>query len=305
MARDVKGALPDPTPLPLPAPVPEPVPTTEPQAEKARRLGRVRDESRAERARKSAYRSRFVLVYFALAIALGGAVGALVVALESQKSTHPKRAATFVPTGSGEIGALQIANRVQSLYRLQNGLALDEIIASRNSLQDGSGGLIRVRFQVIQPADAQSLKDSRTLFPQDALQYSLCGSGQLCSIPGGASRARGSLLRRQGLELALRTFQRDSQVDNIVVFLRPFAAPSGWEGVVLMFDRASMSRNSPNLLTRPITETLPGLGQKMTPAQLKPNDITKINELTQPYLFVYRYQTIGGRDAILQLEPPS
>jgi hypothetical protein len=303
MARDVKSALPDPTPLPLSPP--EAVAVTEPAAEKTRRLGRLRDTGRAERARKSAYRSRFVLVYFALAIALGGAVGALVVALDSPKSTKPKRTATFVPSGSGEIGALQIANRVQSLYRVQGGLPLDEIIASRNSLQDGSGGLIRVRFQVVQPSDAQSLKDSRTLFPQDAIQYSLCGAGPTCSIPGGASRARGSLLRRQGLELALRTFQRDSQVDNVVIFLRPFAAPQGWEGVALMFDRAAMSRNIPNLLTRPMTETLPGLGQEMTPAKLTEKDITKINEVTQPYLFVYRYQTIGGRDAILQLEPPS
>jgi hypothetical protein len=304
MARDVKSALPDPTPLPLPAPGA----VTEPERqkpEKSRRLGRVRDTSRAERARKSAYRSRFVLVYFALAIALGGAVGALIVALNSSKSTQPKKAAAFVPTGSGEIGALQIANRVQSLYRLSNGLPVAEIIASRNSLQDGSGGLIRVRFQVVQAADAQSLKDSRTIFPQDALQYSLCGAGPVCSIPGGASRARGSLLRREGLELALRTFQRDSQVDNVVVFLRPFSAPQGWEGVALMFDRASMSRNTPNLLTRPITDSVPGFGRKLTPTQMTPNDIAKINELTQPYLFVYRYQTIGGRDAILQLEPPS
>jgi hypothetical protein len=89
------------------------------------------------------------------------------------------------------------------------------------------------------------------------------------------------------------------------VSLRPFAAPQGWEGVALMFDRAAMSRNSPNLLKQPLTRTLPGFGRTLTPVDLKPNDITKINELTQPYLFVYRYQTIGGRDAVLQLEPPS
>jgi hypothetical protein len=302
MARDVKNALPDPTPLPVSAP-PEAAPTPEPES--ARRLRRLRDKGRAERARRSAYRSRFVLVYFGLAIALGAAVGALIVALESPKSTHPKRAATFTPTESGEAGALQIANKVQSLYRVPNKLPFVEIIASRNSLQDGSGNLLRVRFQVVQPGDAQYLKDARQLTPQDAIQYSLCGAGPACSIPGGATQARGSLLRREGLELALRTFMRDPHIDNVVIFLRPFNAPDGWEGVALMFDRNSITRGSPNLLTRSVTETLPGFGKSITPVQMTANEITRINELTQPYLFVYRYQVIGGRDALLQLQPPS
>lgn len=299
MAEDVtpppRSALPPPTPQPLDvadagAPtvtvVPDPRPT------------------RSEQARKSAYRGRFIVVYFCLAVAVGVAIGALAVALGSPTKHKAKQAKIFESTTTGELGAMDLAYDVQRTYQLPNGRPLTKIVATRNTLQDGQGGYLRVRFQVVQPEDALKDRDSRPLAPGDPIQFSLCGEGEQCSIPGGASTARGSLLRRAALELALRTFRRDTQVDNVTVFLRPFAAKSGWEGVALVFDRNKIAHDSPALLSRPLTKTIPGkVGATILPSQITPKMTTDINELTQPFAYYYRYTLVGGRDALMQLEP--
>jgi hypothetical protein len=260
--------------------------------------------SRSEQARRSAYRSRFVVVYFCLAVAVGVAIGALAVALGSPTKHKATPGKVFESATTGELGAMDLAYDVQRAYQLPGGRPLTKIVASRNTLQDGQGGFFRVRFQVLQPADALKDRDSRPVVPDDPIQFSLCGEGAQCSIPGGASTARGSLLRRAGLELALRTFRRDTQVDNVTVFLRPFAAKEGWEGVALVFDRGKISHDNPALLSQPLSKTLQGaVGQKITPTQITPDLISKINELTQPFAYYYRYTLVGGRDALIQLEP--
>ena len=267
----------------------------------------AREPSRAERARHSAYRGRFILVYFGLALVLGSAVGALVVGLTSSdtKTTKPE-ARAFTPETSGEPGAIDLAANVQRTYRLADGAPLVEILASRNTLQDGNLGYLRVRYQVIEPADQEKSRDSQIIRANDAIQFSLCGHGAACAIPGTASVARAALIRRQGLELALRTLTDDSRVDNVVVFLRPVPPPQGsaFEGYVLMFSRGLINRNDPALLTRPLGVTLPGLGSKITPAQLTQDQILQIDELTRPYLYLFRYQLIGGHDAVMDLQPP-
>jgi hypothetical protein len=269
---------------------------------------RTFEPSRAERARHSAYRGRFVAVYFALALVLGCAIGALAVGLRSSSGTTARpQARVFTPSTSGELGAIDLASDVQQTYRLANGKAFVDVVASRNTLQNGNLGLLRVRYQIIQPADALNGRDSQLLRPTDAIQYSLCGNGPQCAIPGKVTAAYGGLLRREGLELALRTFLNDSRVDNVVVFLGPVPVPQGssLEGYVLMFSRAVITRNNPALLSRPLGETLPRAGSKLTPAQMTPDQILRIDELTQPYLYLFRYQLIGGRDAVLALQPPT
>ncbi len=264
------------------------------------------EQTRAERARSSAYRNRFVLVYFVLAIVLGCAIGALAVGLGTSKSkSATPQAKPFVPSASGEIGAIDLAAQVEHAYRLETGHPLVDVVATRNTLQNGNLGFLRVRYQIIQPLDAAKNADSRILRTDDALQFSLCGSGTQCTIPGTPNAERGAMLRREGLELALRTFANDTSVDNVSVFLGPISAPQGsnMEGVVLYFNRHLIAQNDPRLLSRPITKILPGTGSTITPPQITRNDILMIKELTKPYLYLYRYQIVGGHDAVLDLQP--
>src|SRR6188508_1900147 len=259
--------------------------------------------SRKDRARRSSYSRRFAVIYVVLALITGVAVGALIV--EALRDPAPSEA---VPTGTaqlpvsepGELGAMQIADQVQRNYRLPNGDELVNVVASRNTLQDGNLGYLRVRYQLFRPADGVEDKDTKVEIPQDAIQYSLCGSGQACVIPGNASADRGLLVRRMGLELALRTMKFDPAVDNVTVFLRPMPA-DGSDGVVLVFRRNVLERLNPGLLTQPLERTLPGVGSQIQPGQMREDIARRVDQLTRPHLYYGVYQLIGGRDALLQL----
>lgn len=262
---------------------------------------------REERARLSGYRRRFGIVYVLLALATGVAVGALIV--EALRDPTPSEA---VPTGStpqlpvsepGELGAMQIADQVQRNYRLPNGDELVNVVASRNTLQDGNLGYLRVRFQVIRPGDGFKDKDSLLVQPDDAIQYSLCGAGQSCAIPGTASADRGILVRRMGLELALRTMKFDPSIDNVTVFLGPIPPPAGVDAVVLMYRRNVLENQNPGLLSQPISRTLPGAERRIEPGLMPADVARRVDQLTRSNLYYGVYQLIGGRDALLQLQP--
>ena len=261
--------------------------------------------SRADRARHAAYRSRFAIVYVGLAIVAVLGLAALVVAVtrSSDTAASTTTASEFTPTQAGELGAIQLAEAVQRKYRLANGNELVGVVASRNTLQDGNLGLVRVAYQLVQPFDAQKDSDSKVVRPDNAIQYSLCGANAGCTIPGKASQKRFALLKRQGLELALRTFQNDPSVDNVSVFLRPVTPEQGWEGYNLVYDRAQLNHLEPGLLSRPPGATLPGGTKSITATDLSPTELKRINKLTRPYLYLYRYQLLGGRDALMQLQP--
>jgi hypothetical protein len=261
---------------------------------------------REERARLSGYRRRFGIVYVLLALATGVAVGALIVeALRdpAPSETVPTGKAQFNPSEPGELGAMQIADQVQRNYRLPNGDELVNVVASRNTLQDGNLGYLRVRFQIIRPGDGFKDKDSLLVQPEDAIQYSLCGAGQSCAIPGTASADRGILVRRMGLELALRTMKFDPSVDNVTVFLGPIPPPQGVDGVVLMYRRNVLESQNPGILSQPISRTLPGSESLIQPGQMPSAVARRVDQLTRSNLYYGVYQLIGGRDALLQLQP--
>jgi hypothetical protein len=262
--------------------------------------------SRSDRARRSGYHSRFVGIYVGLAVVAGIGVGALVASVMRGDTTQPKPAAAaqFTPSRTGELGAVELAESVQRKYRLPNGDELTGVVASRNTLQDGKGGFLRVRVQAVQPFDAAADPDTKYILPDHAIQYSLCGSGASCAIPGKTSIPRIWLLKRQGLELAVRTLQNDAKVDNVAVFLDPVATGDAeWQGVTMVFDRKELDHNEPTLLSQPFGTTVPGDAKRIKESQLKLSDLKTIDTLTRPYMYLYRYKVIGGGDALMQLQP--
>jgi hypothetical protein len=261
---------------------------------------------REERARLSGYRRRFGIVYVALALVAGVAVGALIVeALKDPAATKvvPLTSSQYSPSEPGELGAMQIADQVQRNYRLPNGNELANVVASRNTLQDGNLGYLHVRYQIIRPADGTKSKDSLLIQPNDAIQYSLCGADQACAIPGTASADRGILVRRMGLELALRTMKFDPSVDNVTVFLGPIPPPAGVDAVVLLFRRDVLESQDPGLLSQPLSRTLPGSAASIEPGQMSSDVAQRVDQLTRSNLYYGVYQLVGGRDALLQLQP--
>jgi hypothetical protein len=275
------------------------------EAEPARAAG-TPEANREDRARKSSYSRRFAVIYVVLALVTGIAVGAVIVeALRDPAPTEtiPKGTTQFNPSEPGELGALQIADQVQRNYRLPNGDELVNVVASRNTLQDGNLGFLRVRYQIIRPGDGFKDKDSLLVQPDDAIQFSLCGAGQSCAIPGTASADRGILVRRMGLELALRTMKFDPSVDNVTVFLGPIPPPAGVDGVVMMFRRNILENQNPGLFSQPLSRTLPGSESLIQPGQMPSAVARRVDQLTRSNLYYGVYQLIGGRDALLQLQP--
>jgi hypothetical protein len=262
--------------------------------------------NREDRARRSSYSRRFGVIYVVLALVTGVAVGAVIVeALKDPAPTEavPTSSAQYTPSEPGELGAMQIADQVQRNYRLPDGNELVNVVASRNTLQDGNLGYLHVRFQIIRPGDGFKDKDSLLVQPEDAIQYSLCGAGQSCAIPGTASADRGILVRRMGLELALRTMKFDPSVDNVTVFLGPIPPPAGVDAVVLMYRRNVLESQNPGILSQSIGRTLPGSGRRIEPGLMPADVARRVDQLTRSNLYYGVYQLIGGRDALLQLQP--
>jgi len=89
----------------------------------------------------------------------------------------------------------------------------------------------------------------------------------------------------------------------VSVFLRPVTPEQGWEGYNLVYDRAQLNRLEPGLLTKPLQVALPGSKRSITATDLTAAEVKRIDKLTRPYLYLYRYQLLGGRDALMQLQP--
>ena len=53
----------------------------------------------------------------------------------------------------------------------------------------------------------------------------------------------------------------------------------------------------------PLGATLPDESRTLRPNQLNANHAARIDSLTLPYLYLYRYKILGGRDALMQLQP--
>jgi hypothetical protein len=160
---------------------------------------------------RSPHASRFAVLLAALAGLAIGAV-ALAVVLIAAGSDGPDRSWSDWQPSTHELDAAQeIADHVAISYRLASGRQL--AIVSGGEL--GLGGL---------PAHLaeRSTDGDVTIVTGDSVLFTLCGGGPSCSMPTGRpSLERMLLLRREGLELALRAFHDLDGVDNVIALLPP------------------------------------------------------------------------------------
>ena len=190
--------------------------------------GVARPETRADRARRLAYRSRFAAFYVLLAIVAGAGVGALLV-LVGRGSPAPAPAwSAWEPAGSAERRLAQIGDHVGDQYRLPSGKPLVAVTYSGAPTVTGpDGSTFQVRAIAVRPdttAGRAEADDINTVSAANTVMFTLCGLGSSCSIPEGKpSQARGQLLRREALELALYSFTYLNGVDSTLVLLPPRA----------------------------------------------------------------------------------
>jgi hypothetical protein len=261
----------------------------------------VRPQSRADRARSAAYRTRFAVLYVLLAVVAGAGVGSLLV-LVGRGSPAPAPAwSAWEPTGSVERRSAQIADHVGDQYDLPSGKPLTAVTyAGPPTVTGPDGSTFQVRAIAVQPdttAGRAEADDIDTVSADGTVMYTLCGLGSSCSIAEGEPTiARGQLLRREALELALYSFKYLDGVHSTLVLLPP--RPDGQAATAVFLERGDVV----SALERPLAETLtapltPGLGE------IGDDEQRVIDNATQSRLYSYGYLQAQDGSPVLVLSP--
>jgi hypothetical protein len=261
----------------------------------------ARPESRSDRARRLAYRNRFAVFYVVLAVVAGAGVGALLV-LVGRGSPAPAPAwSAWEPTGSTERRAAQIGDHVGDQYRLPSGHALTAVTYSGPPVVTGpDGSSFQVRAIAVRPdttGGRAEADDIDTVNAADTVMYTLCGLGNSCSIgEGKASVARGQLLRREALELALYSFHYLDGVDSALVLLPPRA--DGKAATAVFLEKSDVRTELGGSLGETLSAPLPpGVGE------IQADEQRVIERTTRSRLYEYSYLQAQDGSPVMVLTP--
>jgi hypothetical protein len=265
VATDV--AEPTPTPLPTDAPLPEP--------------------------RGTLYFGRFYAVYVVLGLALCAAIVGVVIAARSSGAGGGGNAwSTWRPTGGGLGLTQQIASHVGGEYRLPNGTQFAAVIASAPvvSLNNHTYAVGNVAIHGGRNASDTVASISKS----NSVLLKICGYGTSCAFATGApSVARGRLVRREIVELALYTFHYEAAIDNVIAFMPPVSPTS--QPVMVFIQRGDLASQ----LSQPLARTLNP--QTPTVATMTPSDAAKVDALTGHRSYSWTFQQAQDGNAIFVL----
>jgi hypothetical protein len=257
------------------------------------------------KAEPSVSRRKFAIAYLVLAAIVGAAVGLVVVFAGNNSgggSLRQEAFASWAPRSTGTLGVREIARHVSSQYHLENGAQFTSVVAGPMQIESAQGA-IPVTAVLVRSGRA-GLREERIdiTFPQGGVFYQLAGAAQNRSIPGAATVARGQLVRREALELALYTFHSMPQADYVVAFMPP---PAGVPQTSPLFNRAvflprtDLAREA----RAPVASTLPPGETKMTPTRLTAKQAYGIEALTAGRVFHWDFQQAPDQSAWLVLSP--
>jgi hypothetical protein len=249
------------------------------------------------RAEEKVPRHRFGVAYLALAVLLGAAVGLFVVLVgDGGKDGGPSWSA-WKPTESGVKGLNQIAQHVSNQYALPSGRRIVGAYSTPPvvSLQ---GQLAIARAVAISSGlRGETANDSQILDAGSFWAYELCGFGKDCAIEGTASVARGRLLQRETLELALYTFKYERSIDYVITYFPPAGSA---EPAAVLLKRDDLKTP----LDRPLAATLPPPRRKLIPGRLSGADLAAIRRYI-PGAYTYSSTTLQDGSPVLVLNPPA
>jgi hypothetical protein len=249
-------------------------------------------------------RRRFLLAYVLLAILLGGAAALAVVLLGRSGGHHAASTApspAFHPTGVGTAALQQIAVQVGREYRLPDGEQFVAAIArpaAPPQLVTPAGAVV---ISAVVLHTGFSLENPGDVVPVDFTKgaiFILCGAGRACAIPGQPSNARGDLLRRLTVELALRTLQKLVSIDSVLVFLPPL--PGTADKRFFLLTRTDLAA----ALAQPLSSTLTP-ATRLVPGSLSAAETQRLRRLTDGRAFLLtQVQQLPDGTALLEGTPP-
>ncbi|MGH2971700.1 MAG: hypothetical protein ACRDNM_07190 [Gaiellaceae bacterium] len=245
-----------------------------------------------DRAALYPHRPRFLFVYGLLGGVLAVAL-ALVVIYAGRAITPGPKWSAWHPSGGGLGAAKQIADQVGKTYRLPNGDQLVDVLAKTPSVSPASSTPIPLHYVAFQGKGAP---DPVAISSSNSVSYELCGLGAACSIATGkASVARGTLVRREILELALYTFKYVGGMKSIIAFMPP---PAGTQAeYVIYLQKSDLTAE----LKQPLSKTL---GAKVPlPAAIPAREVHAIDSVTKSRVYKFGLAQAPTGDAILVLTP--
>ncbi|MBV8064139.1 MAG: hypothetical protein JOY73_01290 [Actinobacteria bacterium] len=240
------------------------------------------------------HRPRFMVVYGLLGAVLVVAIAGVVV--YAGRSINPAPTwSSWKPSGGGLGAAKQIADQVGTSYRLPNGDQLVSVIAKAPSVSPSSGATIPLHYIAIQGTKGVAGKDY-AISPTNSVTYDLCGLGSNCSIATGKpSVARGTLVRREILELAMYTFKYVGGIDNVIAFMPP-AAGSTTQYVIYL-----QKSDLKDELKQPLDKTLQS--KVPLPAAIPAREVHTVDSVTEPRVYTYGVAQAQTGDFVLVLTP--
>ena len=252
---------------------------------------------RAAKRHHGALRGRFLVAYVVLGLIGGAAVaGAFVLITQTERITDGDWA-EWHPVGDEAAYPKQIADHVAIRYRLSNGDQIVGVVAGPPEVQSPEGPTLQVAAVLIQSFNAESASDVRALRTDDTYVYQFCGLGDRCVVLGGpATEERHRLLRREALELALYTFKYLDGAKIVIALLPPVNAQK--LPTAVFFEREDFEAE----LDRPLAETI---GQPAAPTleEVPELETIRVDRLTLPFVFDYRYEGLPNETAGLILTP--
>jgi hypothetical protein len=241
-------------------------------------------------ARSLSTRGRFAVSYLVLGAVVGVGIGAFLVLLQRDPPPPPPAWSSWMPTAAEAdttTRMLEIANHVGRSYKLPSGNQLVGI-QTQSTNAKFQGVVVAKADNATQP-DAEYGRD-------DTAVFLFCGSPKSCKITEGSPTvARGTVLRREALELALYTFEYAHPIDNVLIFFPPDKGETTLTST-LFFRRDDLKSSLKHPLRRTLPQRVPPL-----PGQIRPAELKTVNELTGDK----RYKYLGTSQNVIVIQPPA
>jgi hypothetical protein len=239
------------------------------------------------------HRTRFLIVYSLLAVALGAAIAGVVVFAGRSINPGPTWS-SWKPSGGGQGAAKQIAAHVSMSYRLPSGKQLVDVIAKAPSVSPADQQ-IPIHYIVVRGTKGAQDKIVQ-VSSTDSVMYSLCGLGTSCAIATGKpSVERGTLVRRQILELALYTFKYVDGMKSVIAFMPP--PPGSQPQYVVYLEKSDVAEH----LKIPLLQTLSS--KVPLPSAISAREQEAIDGATESRVYKFSLSQAQQGDAILVLAP--
>jgi hypothetical protein len=242
---------------------------------------------------RAPHRWRFMFIYGTLAAVLGLGIAGIVIYAGRSINPGPSWSA-WKPSGGGLGAAKQIADHVGGTYHLPSGQQLVDVIAKAPSVSPANQQ-IPIHYVAVRGAKG-AIDKIFQVDSSNSLMYSLCGLGASCSIATGKpSVARGTLVRREILELALYTFKYVGGVKNVIAFMPP--TPGAQPTLAVYLQRTDFSQE----LKHPLDQTLNA--KVPLPSAITAKEQETIDSTTQSRVYKFTLSQAQQGDAILVLQP--